>query len=128
MRMKTIPRGGSSLSSRRPCLETIQQAFWEAWCREYESQPLFCARVRVSSEALLLLGEYVGDRARGQLAQSYTPDEDGWVTLDIPFESFVSARTRLLGLGRAVAVLEPEPLRKSLIDFAEQIVGFYKKK
>jgi hypothetical protein len=25
-----------------------------------------------------------------------------------------------------VEVLEPEPLRKSLIDFAEQVVGFYK--
>ena len=38
------------------------------------------------------------------------------------------ARSRLLGLGRAVEVLEPEPLRRSLIDFAEQIVGFYKDK
>jgi predicted DNA-binding transcriptional regulator YafY len=55
------------------------------------------------------------------------PDGDGWVTLDLPFESFVAARSRLLGLGRAVEVLEPESLRKSLVDFAEQIVLFYKK-
>ena len=54
------------------------------------------------------------------------PDQDGWVTLDLPFDSFVTARTRLLGLGRAVEVLEPASLRRSLIDFAEQIVGFYK--
>jgi hypothetical protein len=33
-----------------------------------------------------------------------------------------------LDLGRAVEVLEPESLRRSLIDFAEQIVGFYKEK
>jgi hypothetical protein len=39
---------------------------------------------------------------------------------------FHTARTRLLGLGRAVEVLSPEPLRKSLIDFAEQIVDFYR--
>jgi predicted DNA-binding transcriptional regulator YafY len=73
-----------------------------------------------------MLSEYVGDRARGQLSQRTIPDPDGWVTLDLPFESFVTARTRLLGLGRAVEVLAPKSLRRSLIDFAEQIVGFYK--
>jgi len=103
------------------------EPFWERWCREYESQPPFCARVRVAPEALSMLSAYVGDRARGQLAQRSIPDADGWVTLDLPFESFVAARSRLLGLGRVVEVLEPETLRKSLIDFAEQIVGFYKK-
>ncbi len=102
------------------------EAFWQEWCREYESQPPFCARVRVAPEALSMLAEYVGERARVQLNKSACPDQDGWVTLDLPFDSFVTARTRLLGLGCAVEVLEPESLRKSLIDFAEQIVGFYK--
>ena len=102
------------------------EAFWQEWCQRYESQPPFCARVRVAPEALPMLAEYMGDRARGQLAQRPVSDPDGWVTLDLPFDSFVTARTRLLGLGRAVEVLEPESLRKSLIDFAEQIVGFYK--
>ena len=51
---------------------------------------------------------------------------DGWVTLDLLFESFIAARSRLFGLGRAVEVLESESLRMSLVDFAEQIVGFYK--
>jgi predicted DNA-binding transcriptional regulator YafY len=104
------------------------ESFWQEWCREYESQPPFCARVRVAPEALPMLAEYVGDRARGQLLSHHLPDADGWVTLDLPFESFVAARSRLLGLGRAVEVLEPEPLRKSLVDFAEQIVDFYKNK
>ncbi|RPJ25164.1 MAG: WYL domain-containing protein [Chloroflexi bacterium] len=102
------------------------EAFWEAWCREYETQPPFCARVRVAPEALSMLGEYLGERARGRLSQQHVPYQDGWVTLDLPFESFIAARTRLLGLGRAVEVLEPEALRRSLVDFAEQIVGFYK--
>jgi predicted DNA-binding transcriptional regulator YafY len=102
------------------------EAFWETWCREYESHPAFCARVRVSPEALPILSEYVGDRALDKLAHAHVPEEDGWVTLDLPFESFIAARSRLLGLGRSVEVLEPESLRKSLIDFAEQIVMFYK--
>jgi predicted DNA-binding transcriptional regulator YafY len=104
------------------------EAFWEQWCHEYESRPAFSARVRVAPEALSLLAEYVGDRARVRLNELSTADQDGWVTFDLPFESFVAARTRLLGLGRAVEVLEPESLRKSLIDFAEQIIGFYKNK
>ena len=102
------------------------ESFWENWCREYESQPPFTARVRIAPEALPLLAEYVGDRARSQLSHSHPPDADGWIMLELPFESFVAARSRLLGLGRAVEVLEPDALRKSLIDFAEQIVGFYK--
>jgi hypothetical protein len=36
------------------------------------------------------------------------------------------ARERILGLGRAIEVLAPEPLRLSVIDFARQIVDFYK--
>src|SRR5512140_180857 len=80
------------------------ESFWQAWCRDYESQPPFCARVRVAPDALPMLAEYVGDRARGQLSQRSDPGPDGWVTLDLPFESFITARTRLLGLGRAVEV------------------------
>ena len=100
--------------------------FWEHWCRDYESQPPFEARVRVAPEALPMLAEYMGNRARGHIPARPAPDADGWVTLDLPFESFHAARTRLLGLGRAVEVLAPDALRKSLVDFAEQIVGFYK--
>jgi predicted DNA-binding transcriptional regulator YafY len=110
----------------RPCEFDLGE-FWEGWCRDYESQPPFCARVRIAPEAIPSLAAYVGDRARGQLSHACVQDEDGWVTLELPFESFIAARTRLLGLGRAVEVLEPESLRRSLIDFAEQIVGFYEK-
>jgi predicted DNA-binding transcriptional regulator YafY len=103
-------------------------SFWADWCRDYESQPPFRARVRVAPDALPHLAEYVGDRARGGLSPLSPPDAEGWVTLDLPFESFFAARTRLLGLGRAVEVLEPETLRKSLVDFADQVVGFYRGK
>lgn len=103
-------------------------AFWEGWCAEYESQPPFVARARLSPQALPLLAAYVGDRYRPLPARASNPDADGWVVLDLPFESFTAARTRLLGLGRAVEVLEPQALRRSLVDFAEQVVGFYRGK
>lgn len=101
------------------------EAFWKTWCREYESLPPFQARVRVAPEALPVLAHYVGDRARSQITQAHITEADQWVMLDLPFGSFDEARTYLLGLGRAVEVLEPEALRKSLVDFAEQIVMFY---
>jgi len=109
-------------------LEFGLEEFWKKWCREYEAHPPFQARVRVAPESLPFLVQYVGDRARGQVTRSHIPDTDGWVTLDLPFESFNEARTHLLGLGRAVEVLEPETLRKSLVDFAEQIINFYENK
>ena len=48
------------------------------------------------------------------------------MTLELPFESFADARSRLLGMGRAVEVLSPEALRRSLLDFARQVVDFYR--
>jgi predicted DNA-binding transcriptional regulator YafY len=102
-------------------------AFWEQWCADYESQPPFLARVRLAPDLLPALPQYFGERVRATLAGA-APAPDGWVTLTLPFESFFAARTRLLGFGRAVEVLEPEALRKSLIDFAEQIVGYYREK
>ena len=48
------------------------------------------------------------------------------IFLTLPFESLENARDRILALGRSVEVLEPEALRASVIDFAEQIVKFYK--
>ncbi len=101
-------------------------AFWKKWCAEYESQPPYVAVVRVSPDALPLLPYYLEERARPALASASQPDNEGWVLVHLPFDNFVTARTRLLGLGRAVEVLEPQALRKSLLDFAEQIVDYYR--
>ena len=100
-------------------------AFWEQWCADYESQSPFVARVRVSTQVSSSLGYYLDERFRSLLVKNEPPDGDTWVTLDLPFESFEAARTRLLGMGRAVEVLEPAPLRMSIIDFARQIASFY---
>jgi predicted DNA-binding transcriptional regulator YafY len=101
-------------------------AFWEKWGAEYEAQPPYVARVRLSPTVLPTIHYYLEERARHFRWEKNKLEADGWVTLDLPFESFVTARTRLLGLGRAVEVLSPEPLRKSLVDFAEQIVDLYR--
>lgn len=99
--------------------------FWEGWCAANEAQPAYLARVRVSPELLPSLPHYLEERFHSFTTTDSPADPDGWIRLELPFESFHSARTRLLGLGRAVEVLEPEPLRKSIIDFAAQITGLY---
>ena len=41
------------------------------------------------------------------------------------FDSLEAARAQLLELGGAVEVLAPAPLRRSMADFAAQIVALY---
>jgi len=74
-----------------------------------------------------LLPLYFGRQVQDQIAQAGPPDDDGWITLTLPFEDLPAARSRLLGFGRAVDILAPEALRRSVIDFAAQIVDFYGK-
>ena len=81
--------------------------------------------VRVAPKLVEQLPYYFGDNIHDLLAQAPPPDAEGWITLTLPFESLSAARARILGFGRAVEVLEPEALRKSVIDFAEQITAFY---
>jgi len=100
--------------------------FWTAWCKEFEeSRSYYLVILRVSPDLLPQLAGYFGDRIQSSLAQAGLPDPEGWVKITCSFESLEAARARLLGFGRAVEVLEPEPLRKSVIDFAQQISAFY---
>jgi predicted DNA-binding transcriptional regulator YafY len=101
-------------------------AFWEEWCSEFEeSRPYYPVTVRVAPDLVPLLPQYFGDQVRAAIAQAGPPDAEGWIALELPFETLVAARVRILGFGRAIEVLEPEPLRKSVLDFAAQIVDLY---
>jgi predicted DNA-binding transcriptional regulator YafY len=101
-------------------------AFWESWCAgQEERRPHYPVTVRVAPELVPLLPLYFGDRIRDVIAQAAPPDAEGWITLTLPFERLETARERILGFGRAVEVLEPQALRRSVIDFAAQIAAFY---
>jgi predicted DNA-binding transcriptional regulator YafY len=104
------------------------ETFWKAWCaRREENRPRYPITVRIAPALVALLPLYFGDRIREHIAEAGPPDDEGWVTLTLPFERIETARERIMGFGRAVEVLEPEPLRLSVIDFARQIVEFYRK-
>ncbi|MBN2304228.1 MAG: WYL domain-containing protein [Anaerolineae bacterium] len=101
-------------------------AFWENWCAGFErSRPQYLARVRVAPDLIPLLRWHFGNRIDDILTDAGSSNGQGWRVVTLPFESFEAARERILGYGRAVEVLEPRALRCSVIDFAQQIAGFY---
>lgn len=100
--------------------------FWRKWCAEHESLlTVFAATVRVVPGFMPLLPKYFGELAHNNSNQVSAPDADGWVEIELSFESFEAARERILGFGRGVEVLAPIALRRSVADMAEQIVDLY---
>jgi len=101
-------------------------AFWRSWCADVETRRTgYRVVVRVAPDLVQWLPYTFGERIRTVLAEADPPDADGWQRLELRFESLEAARDRLLSFGRAVEVLEPDPLRLSLIDYARQIVDLY---
>jgi predicted DNA-binding transcriptional regulator YafY len=100
--------------------------FWTAWCAEHEAVLVhFTATVRVVPSLVPLLAHHLGSHLDSESAQAGPPDAKGWIRLELSFESLEEARERLLGLGRGVEVLAPRALRRSILDYAEQIVDLY---
>ncbi len=100
--------------------------FWRQWCEEYEND-------RPHFEVSVLVAPGLADRLQRILAGEIVdmvptpPDQrrEGWRAMQLTFESFEVARSRLLGFGSAVEVLEPVALRLSISDYADQIRGLY---
>jgi len=113
--------------SRDPGFDLV--TFWLAWCEAFETQRAqYPVEVRVASQYVDYLPYYFGETMQERIATSRTPDADGWVRLTLIFESLEEARGKLLGLGGAVEVLSPRPLRWSIADFAAQIGTLYREK
>lgn len=122
----------SELLEVRPAGERFERpadfdlaAFWAGWAVEAEAwRGLFEATVRVSPALAAELPRRFGDRVRDRLAAA-APDAEGRLTVDLPFDTFESARAWLLGQGGAAEALAPPELRLSVADHAAQIVALY---
>ena len=100
--------------------------FWTEWCRAYEARlDAFQATLRIAPNFVTELPRYFGNQIHDRIAQAEPPDEAGWLRLELTFASFDEARERILGFGRGVEVLEPRALRRSVLDYGEQIVALY---
>ena len=101
-------------------------AFWKRWCATYEeSQESYLVTLRISPQLFNLLPLFFGSRSRAIAAQAGPPDDQGWVTLTLPFESLEAARERVMSFGSGAEIIAPEALRSSVVDYARQIVSFY---
>lgn len=110
--------------SRQPDFDLV--AFWDAWCREEERrQHAFTATVLATERLVPHLNRIVSARPLDEMPETSRPARKGWQILRLAFPSFEDARRSLLGYGRAVEVLEPPALRRSMLDYAEQIIDLY---
>jgi predicted DNA-binding transcriptional regulator YafY len=102
--------------------------YWQTWSEQNEDRLVsFRVKVKVNPDLNPYLWTHFGERVQDKGALLEAPDEDGWITLTLLFERFEEARRRLLGYGRAIEVLEPDALRKSIKDYAWQVVDLYSK-
>ncbi len=100
--------------------------FWDNYCRDYESLlARFTVTVRVATNFIAELPRRFGSQMHEKIAQAGPPDDEGWISLELSFASFEDARDRILGCGRGVEVLAPRALRRSVLDYAEQIIDLY---
>ena len=101
--------------------------FWADWCAEYQGYLSdFHVTIRVAPQFIAVLPHYFGHMIRHKIDRSGQPDQEGWIQLELAFESFEAARDRLLSFGRGVEIVRPEALRRSVLDYAEQIVNLYR--
>jgi predicted DNA-binding transcriptional regulator YafY len=102
--------------------------YWIKASAELEQWPVYPVKVRASPAFVPILPQVLGESIYRQLDAAGPPDEEGWITLTLEFGSFEGARSRLLGFGTFVEVLEPVDLRQAVIQVASGIVAFYNEK
>jgi predicted DNA-binding transcriptional regulator YafY len=113
--------------SQRPEDFDLEQ-YWIKTSTELEQWPMYPVKVRVSPVFVPVLPQVLDESIYQKIEEAGPPDEEGWIMLTLEFGSFEGARSRLLGFGTFVEVLEPVELRQAVIQIASGIVQFYKKK
>lgn len=100
--------------------------FWRVWlARTAAEHPVYPVRVRISPALVKELPRLMGNSIRHTIENAGSPNEKGWITIVLNFDTLETARSRLLAFGSAVEVLEPEALRISIADYARQIISVY---
>ncbi len=101
------------------------QRFWEEYLQKNEnSRPVFTVTIRAAPGLAAELLRRYGAR-RIERSPHAEAEDEGWQVMELHFETFFSARERLLGFGCAVEVLAPEQLRLSMSDFGKKIAALY---
>ena len=100
-------------------------SFWRVWLQQRRAeQNRFTVRLRVSPSMAAELPLHFGPQVRDLLQK----EDDGWQSIQLQFNSFEEARTKLLGLGAGIEVETPAMLRLSMLDYAQQVVQLYSRR
>lgn len=98
--------------------------YWRESCEAFERKsreafPPYVAILRVHYDVFWVFPGYM----EGRYEQIADADADGWLTLRVVYDSLGEARMRVLGLGAKAEVVEPDELRKAVIDTARAVVA-----
>jgi predicted DNA-binding transcriptional regulator YafY len=97
--------------------------FWQDWREQQRAERgRFPVQVRLAPAMAAELPLHLGEAVRRQIT---APPSDEWQTVQLHFDSFEEARTKLLGLGAGVEIETPVALRLSVLDYAQQVVQRY---
>lgn len=101
-------------------------AYWSRWCEEFERNvPRYAVTVRVKPHFIQVLPNLYGEGVHVLIERAGPPDGEGCITLTLSFESFASALGSALSLGTGAEVVEPEEMRRAVLDMASRVVDMY---
>ncbi|MDO9084868.1 MAG: YafY family protein [Anaerolineaceae bacterium] len=96
--------------------------YWKDWCAEHDSSH---HRYKILVRVTPTLAHILANHRPTTLMTPPMQDNNPWQDLTLEFESFDDARRMVLGYGGAIKVVEPLALRRSVEDFARQILAVY---
>lgn len=100
--------------------------FWKRWVERVERNRTDCSvTLRIAPQLVPTLAQIFGDGILQQIDQAGPPDDHGWLTLSLTFESVEEARARILGFGNLAEVLFPPDMRRTIVEMATRILTFY---
>ena len=96
--------------------------YWKKWCEEQVKQnPGYRIQVKVTPT----LAQIINQNLPATLMSPPMVDVSPWTEMTLEFENFEEARRMVLSYGGAIEVIEPLSLRRSVEDFARQILNIY---
>ena len=105
------------------------ETFWTEWCEaSINRRTVYMTKLRIAPGLVAKLNLYLGGEINYKVSDNDEVGTNDWKVVTILYDNFFSARESILNFGRAAEVLEPEVLRLSVIDYASQIIAFYKEK
>ncbi|NJN55954.1 MAG: WYL domain-containing protein [Anaerolineae bacterium] len=115
----------SDSHGRRPPRFQLAE-YWQQGSAQFEAQrERYTVTVCVAPEAIAQMLRFLGEGLYTLLEQPGVTDEQGFVTLSLPFDSAAAACEALMGLGTAVEVLAPSELREQIRVTAVQLAAHY---